>query len=173
MTTPWQPGGEWAGQRVAVVSPVADVSAIDADRVIVVNDASLLLPGADMLVALDGNWPAAWRAFAGARVTGVADPDLDALYIGHRPERVKVGGAQLEITNSGLTAIRVAAAMGAREITLHGFRPHEAQPAEFYIGVAEGLEAIIAESTARGIPVTHAQEPARRRRTRTEDQECP
>jgi hypothetical protein len=173
MTTLWKPSGEWAGQRrVAVVSPAANISAVDADRVIVVNAAASLLPDADMLVALDARryWPREWIEFAGMRVTGCADPELDALYIGHRCERVRVGRANLEVTNSGLAAIRIAAGMGAREIVLHGFRPNDAQPAEAYVGVAEGLAQIVAELTAAGIVVTFADAyvrtdpPPRRRR---------
>lgn len=131
-------------------------------RTIVVNDAHLLAPWADMLVALDGNWPQALREFAGVKVTSVADETLDARYIGPRWERV----GSLEVVNSGLTAIRLAADMGAARIILAGFDPeahghfeghpggHQEQGPEPYPGLTAGLKQLCAELRARGIDIT-------------------
>ena len=158
----------WQGDTVAVIGcgPSATPEAIESlqvDRVIVVNHAHRLVAWADMLVALDGNWPQEYRDFHGMRVTGIEDPDLDALYIGPRWERV----GSLEIRNSGLTAIRVAAAMGAARIVLVGFEPEDARrfcdvptahlphADDPYRGVAEGLAQIVAELKAAGIEVEH------------------
>ena len=164
MTTTWKITPDWQGQTVAVMASGQNMSQEVADalrehRRIVVNHTHRLAPDADMLVAMDGNWPQEFRDFAGLRVTGVLDDDLDALYIGPRWERVQMeAGRQIEVHNSGLTAIRVAAAMGASRIILAGFSPdtpghwydnqHDA-----YTGVAQGLAAIEAELTARGVIV--------------------
>ena len=173
MTTPWQPNNEWAGATVAVLGSGPSMSAevveaLREHRTIAVNDAHRLAPGADMLVALDGNWPPAQREFAGMRVTGVADDELDALYCGPMYERVTLGpNHQIEIRNSGLAAVRIAAGMGAARIILAGFEPD--RPGHFYddevdtggyLGLAEGLAALIAELQARGIAVEKYAPPA-------------
>lgn len=165
MTTLWHPNGEWAGATVAVLgagpSLTADaVEALQVDRIVAVNFACRLAPEADMLVALDGNWPQELREFAGLRVTGVEDPELDALYVGPRWERVQLApGHEVEIHNSGLAAIRIAAQMGAQRIMLFGF-DHPGRRGHFYddveheyFGLAEGLAQIAAELTARGVTV--------------------
>jgi hypothetical protein len=169
MTTLWKPSRQWPGATVAVLGcgPAMSQAVADAlrpHRVIAVNYAVQLAPWADMLVALDdaGKWPAAWHAFAGLRVTGVANPAFDALYIGPQWERVRRGNAEIEIINSGLTAIRIAAAMGAAKIILAGFAPHDPHhfyndlpDAAGYVGVAEGLVKITGELVAAGVQVEH------------------
>lgn len=162
MTTAWQPQGQWKGATVAVLASGPSMSAelaqsLREHRTIVVNFACRAAPWADMLVALDGNWPQELREFAGMRVTGVADEDLDALYVGHRSERIMLTPShQIEVRNSGLMAVRIAAEMGAARIMLAGFDPGEAPPGE-YPGLAEGLRAITSELQARGLVVEHAQ----------------
>jgi hypothetical protein len=166
MTTIWQPSGEWAGKTVAVLasgpSMSADVAkALRKHKTIAVNFAVRAAPWADMLVALDGNWPQELRDFAGIRVTGVADDTLDARYIGMVSETLILAeGHVINIRNSGLAAIRVAAGMGASKIILAGFDPEkrghfydDEVDTGVYIGVAIGLERIITEMTARGIVV--------------------
>jgi len=164
MTTTWKITPDWQGQTVAVLASGPNMSQEVADalrehRRIVVNYTHRLAPDADMLVAMDGNWPQEFRDFAGLRVTGVLDDDLDALYIGPRWERVQMeAGRQIEVHNSGLTAIRVAAAMGASRIILAGFAPDTPghwydNQQDAYTGVAQGLAAIEAELTARGVKV--------------------
>ena len=167
MTTIWQPSGEWAGKTVAVLASGPNMSAdvakaLRKHKTIAVNFALRAAPWADMLVALDGNWPQELRDFAGIRVTGVADDSLDARYIGMVSETLILAeGHVINIRNSGLAAIRVAAGMGAPKIILAGFDPEkkgrhfyddEVDTGE-YIGVAIGLERIIEEMKARGIVV--------------------
>jgi hypothetical protein len=165
MTTPWTPTGEWQGATAAVLGagPSLTLEAVEALRhhfCIAVNFACRAAPWADMLVALDGNWPQEFRDFSGLRVTGCEDDDLDALYIGHRFQRVRTAAGEIEIRNSGLEAIRIAAEMGASRIILAGFEPE--RPAHFYDdevdtggypGVAEGLAQITDELAARGVTV--------------------
>ena len=164
MTTTWKITPDWQGQTVAVLASGPNMSQEVADalrehRRIVVNFTHRLAPDADMLVALDGNWPQELRDFAGLRVTGVLDDDLDALYIGPRWERVQMApGHEIEVHNSGLTAIRIAAQMGAARIILAGFDLGTPghwydDVQEEYIGVAQGIAALEAELTARGVIV--------------------
>lgn len=176
MTTPWKPNAEWQGATVAVfgsgpsLTPEA-VEALRANFCIAVNHSCLMAPWADMLVALDGNWPQERREFEGMRVTGVADPDLDAFYIGSMYERVRVApGHEIEIRNSGLAAIRIAAGMGASRIILAGFDPErrghlfggeawQAESGEPYPGLTAGLAQITAELAARGVVVERYEPP--------------
>ena len=169
MTTTWTIPKLWDGETVAVLATGPNMSQDVADalrehRRIVVNFTHRLAPDADMLVAMDGNWPQEYRDFPGMRVTGVKDDDLDAYYIGPRWERVRLeNGAEVEIHNSGLTAVRIAAAMGAKKIILAGFdgfspgeRVHyydDEIDVGAYVGVTIGLKKIIAELAAQGVTV--------------------
>lgn len=168
MTTNWQPSGEWSGQSVAVLLSGPSMTAELAqelvelhDRTIAVKFTSRIAPWADMLVALDGNWPQEFRDFAGMRVTGCADAELDALYVGHVQETV---GA-VSIRNSGLAAVRIAAGMGGSRILIAGFEPeagmrwHDEAPRP-YTGVRAGMEQIVAELVALGIEVQFHERPA-------------
>ena len=166
MTTTWKITPEWQGQTVAVLASGPSMSQEVADalrehRRIVVNHTHRLAPDADMLVCMEGNWPQEYREFAGLRVTGVLDDDLDALYIGPRWERVQMeAGRVIEIHNSGLTAVRVAALMGASRIILAGFAPetqrrwHDDEvDTGADMGLTGALKALEAELTARGVIV--------------------
>lgn len=160
MTTLWRPDRRWAGHTVSIIARGPSMTRELATwlgqwRTIVVNRALPFAPWADMLVRLDAQWSSECRAFAGMRVTGIEDPALDALYIGHRWERVTVDGGQIEIRSSGLAAVQLAAEMGADRILLGGFEP-EASPA--YVGVAEGLRAIVAQLQVQGVHVEHVRE---------------
>jgi hypothetical protein len=170
MTTPHTIERIWPGYTVAVLASgpsltpaIAGRLRKEADRVIAVNAAHRLAPWADALVALDGNWPAEYRTFEGMRITGVADDDLNALYIGPRFETIRLAeGHTIEVANSGLTAVRLAAQMGAATIILAGFdwparegHFYDDSPEE-YPGNVEGLAAIVAELTAAGITVRAA-----------------
>lgn len=173
MTTPYALNPLWPGATVAVLASGPSLTPALAEsmrlhKTIAVNEAHRLAPWADVLVGLDGNWPAAWRAFPGQRLTGVADETLDADYIGPMWERVTLApGHTIEIRNSGLAAVRIAAALGAARIVLAGF-DHPRQPGHFYddevdaghyTGLAEGLAALTAELAARGIMVERAALP--------------
>ncbi|MBP9805811.1 MAG: hypothetical protein KBE22_13025, partial [Candidatus Accumulibacter sp.] len=92
MTTTWTIPKLWDGETVAVLATGTSMSQEVADALrghkrIVVNQGYRLAPDADMIVAMDGNWPQAYRDFPGLRVTGCKDDDLDAFYIGPRWER--------------------------------------------------------------------------------------
>lgn len=170
MTTPHTIERIWPGYTVAVLASgpsltqaLADRLRKEADRVIAVNAAHRLAPWADVLVALDGNWPADYRTFEGMRITGVADDDLNALYIGPRFEIIRLAeGHTIEVANSGLTAVRLAAQMGAATIILAGFdwparEGHFYDDApDVYPGNVEGLAAIVAELQAAGVTVRAA-----------------
>ena len=178
MTRTVQLTPDWANQTVAVLATgpsltpaLAEAARAQAHRVIVVNAACALAPWADALVAMDAHWPPAWQAFQGIRITGVDQPDLDAWYIGPRWERVQLApGHVIEVRNSGLTAVRVAAAMGATTILLGGYdqgdwrhfddAPAAEGDASAYIGVAEGLQAIVAELRGCGVIVEQLAAPA-------------
>lgn len=162
MTTLHRITPEWAGETVAVLASGPGLTAelveeLSEHRTIAVNDAIRLAPHADMLVALDGNWPQHYRAFAGVKVTGVADDELDALYIGPQWETVTLApGNVIEIHNSGLTAIRIAARMGAAKIILAGFGGtghfYDDQ-ADAYTGLEQGIAQLVADLTAQGVEV--------------------
>ena len=167
MTTPWQPAGEWTGETVAVLasgpSMNADVArALGEHRCIAVNYAIRVVPFADMLVALDGHWCQELRDFAGVKVTAVADDTLDALYIGPQWRTVQVApGHALEITNSGLSAVELAARLGAARIILAGFdHPHQCghfydDVVEPYTGLEIAMRELIARLRAQGVTVEY------------------
>lgn len=172
MTTPWKITPDWQGETVAVLAsgqsmsvPVA--AALSRYRCIVVNFACRAAPAADMLVALDGNWPQELRDFAGIRVAGVADEDTDALYAGPFWERIRLApNHEIEIRNSGLAAIRIAAAMGAARIILAAFdapeRPghfydDEVDTGDEYVGLAQGIAQLTDELAARGVVVERVE----------------
>lgn len=179
MTTFWKPAGEWCGQTVAVMAAGPTMSralaqSLRRHRTIAVTRAAKLAPWADMLIALDPNWPPEYRAFRGMRVTGVEDGELDALYIGHRSESVMLRpGHIVSLRNSGLMAVRIAAEMGAQRILLAGFAPDvpkyfDGLSAGPYVGVTEGLRQIAAELSARGVIVERVE--SRRRRAQIKPQ---
>lgn len=162
MTTIHRITPEWAGEVVAVLASGPGltekvVKMLMEHKTIAVNEAIRLAPDADMLVALDGNWPKHYREFEGIKVTGVADDELDALYIGPRWETVELApGNIVDIHNSGLTAIRIAGEMGATKIILAGFGGDGHfydDVKEEYIGLERGIEKVTAELQARGVEV--------------------
>jgi hypothetical protein len=173
MTTTWKIPADWQGETVAVLASGPNMSQDVADslrehRRIVVNYTHRLAPDADMLVAMDGNWPQEYRDFAGLRVTGIKDDTLDALYIGPRWEPVRLdANTVIEIHNSGLTAVRIAALMGASRIIMAGFDPENPRhwyddhvDTGGYVGLSQALQAIEAELTARGVIVERYNAPA-------------
>lgn len=166
MTKLWKPTELWQGQTVAVLASGPGMNARVAEslrqhRCIAVNHTSRLAPWADMLVSLDGAWSAEFREFAGMRVTGVEDDDLDALYAGPMYEQIELSpGHRIDVRNSGLAAVRIAAAMGASRVILAGFDPearrrwHDDEvDTGAYVGIATGLQAIVTELVAAGLQV--------------------
>lgn len=161
MTTYWKPDLSWMGETVVVMGSGPSMSKHVADQVrqmqcktIVVNHTHKLAPWATMLVAMDLNLPL-WddaKNFTGLRVCGVQSEKVDALYAGPMYERVELSPLhRIEIHNSGLAAIRIAADMGAARIILAGFDPELNR--EKYPGLVEGLAALIKELERRGIAV--------------------
>lgn len=161
MTINWQPAREWEGASVAVLLSGPSMSQSMAeelgelcDYVIAVKYTVRIAPWADMLVCLDGNWPQEFRDFLRAKVTGIEDDSLDALYVGHMQEKV----GSVELRNSGVAAVRIAAGMGASRIVVGGFEPEagyrfhdlETRP---YVGVREAMEQLGVELTAQGVKV--------------------
>ena len=161
MTTRWSvPPGMWKGETVAVLAGGPSMNQQLADSVrqykrIVVNNACRLAPDAEMWVAIDSQ-PDYWvetHGFTGLRICGGEDEESDAFYVGQMWEKVVLGiNNVVEIRNSGLAAIRIAAATGASKILLLGFDPDLAIDGE-YVGLKEGLAAIMAELRALGIEV--------------------
>ena len=167
MTTRWAPSPIWKGETVAVLATGPRMSEEIAQsyrrhRVIVVNDAARVAQWADMLVAFDLGHPANRHLedFAGMRVCA-HESELDALCMGQLCELVEVEpGRHAVILNSGLGAVRIAAAMGAARIILAGFEPEV--PRHFYddevdtgeyVGVRFGLTKIVKELRAKGVTV--------------------
>jgi hypothetical protein len=169
MTTLWDIKPDWAGETVAVLGSGPSLTleiaeSLTAHRCIAVNHSFLLAPAADMLVALDLDFWTDTKDFSGLRVCGVDSDDVDALYAGPMYERIEIGpGHTVELRNSGLAAIRIAARMGATRIILAGFdprtrahfdgHPNAEGPAAGYPALAEGLAGMIAELGEQGIAV--------------------
>ena len=166
MTTPWNPADLWAGQTVAILGAGPDMTEELAQtatgcKTIAVNRAVKWAPWADMFVALDPHHPF-WEeadnlGFKGMRVLGVEHPDYDALYPGMMYERVQMpDGANIEIRNNALAAVRIAFRAGAKKIILLGFdtdRYEEIHAHTGFRGLTQGLKQIMAEMLAAGVEV--------------------
>ena len=167
MATKWQiPSDMWAGETVAILGAGPDMTedlaaSAKGYKTIAVNRAVRFAPWADMFVALDPHHPF-WEeadslGFAGMRVIGVDHDDYDALYPGMMYERVMMpDGAQIEIRNNALAAIRIAFRAGAKKIILLGFDPERYEEVHAHTGfrgLKEGLNQIIAEMQAAGVEV--------------------
>jgi hypothetical protein len=170
MTKPWTNDRPWQGLTAAVLACGPSMSgelaeALREHRTIAVNEAIRVAPWADATLALDANWTTEQRSFAGLRLTGIEDPELDAFYIGHRFERIRLAPSHVvEISNSGLAAIRLAAEMGAARILLAGFEPES--PGHFYddevheyVGIAIGIRQLTEELAQRGVTVERYELP--------------
>lgn len=152
MTTNWQvPPDLWAGETVAILGSGPSMSQEVADsvrglgcKVVALNHTVKLAPWADALFALDPLWYCAGAPdFAGLRVIGCEDENLDALYIGHLSEVVVLSTAPshiVDIRNNGLSAIRFVSRTGAAKILLYGFEPEKL---EHYSPRATSDEALI------------------------------
>ena len=173
MTTEYDLTNIWSGETVAVLASGSSINQTIADelarhRRIVVNYSYLLAPDADLLLALDLNmdlWNAA-KNFAGMRACGVQSDNVNAIYIGQMSEKIRIAeGHIVEMTNSGIAAIRLAAKMGAAKIILAGFNPDsgghfEGRPSnsdqftnDHWRYLSIGLGSIVSELRAKGIDV--------------------
>jgi hypothetical protein len=177
MTYPLTIAPIWRGRTVAVLASGASLTQELADSVahlprIAVRRAFRMAPDADYVLALDGPpnfgfWNES-EGVPGTRVCGV-ECDLNAAYLNIAHEKVEVEpGRVIEIRNNGIAAIRLAAMFGADRILLVGFDPppfrhfyNDVDPDwDQYPGLAEGLQALIAELQARGIQVERHLLPA-------------
>jgi hypothetical protein len=166
MTKLWQvPPDMWAAETVAILAAGPSLTQELADSVrehrrIVVNDSYLLALDANILFAHDLAW---WKkhpeahAFAGLMVSG-QEGDIDTLYLPMPDEIITLAPWHiLQVRNSGLMAIRIAAMAGAARILLCGFQP-ELEP-EKYPGLAAGLTALISELREKGVDVERPTTP--------------
>lgn len=166
MYSAWTIPPLWTGQTVAIVGtgPSATPGALAKIRnlpTIAVNRAVALVPDADMMVSIDGNWPEEGERFEGLRVVGV--PGVPGYYIGVSYERVRLAdtGAVVEIRNNVLTAMRVAAKAGAARLLLLGVEPERYEAIHNFRGFAEGLSALVQELRAAGVEVVSGSAEAR------------
>jgi len=148
----------WAGETVAILgngpSLAAElVTAGRPARAIAINRAAALAPWANMLVSIDGNWPAEAESFAGMRVVGV-ESDLDAYFV-HLPHEVVTlaPGNIIHLRSNALAAMRIAAAAGAAKLVLYGFDTDRYEEMHSFPGLTIGLAALTAELQAQGVQV--------------------
>jgi hypothetical protein len=165
MTTPFTVTRMWLGETVAILGNAPGLAeqlatAGRPSRAIAINRAVAVAPWADMLVSIDGNWPAEGEDFAGMRIVGI-ESDVDALYV-HLPHEVVTlaPGHVVELRNNALSAMRIAAAAGAVKLVLFGFDPARYEDIHSFPGLAIGLAALIAELHAQGIEVEYYLMPA-------------
>lgn len=160
MTKLWTIPPLWPGKTVAVLASGPSMSQKVADSVrqlpcIAINSTYLLAPWADMLFAHDLHW---WQAnpkaeqFAGLRVCGQAG-EIDAYQVRLPRDTVVMGpGHEVDIRNSGLDAVWLAAEAGAAKVLLYGFDlvPGHWHPEHVGLGqTAPGTYAILAAGLAQ------------------------
>jgi len=160
MTTPFMISRMWPGETVAILGngPTLAEELATTDRparAIAVNRAAAVAPWADMLVSIDGNWPAEAKDFAGMRVVGV-ESELDAFYV-HLPHEVVTlePGNVVHLRNNAMAAMHIAAAAGAAKLMLFGFDTERYEELHCFPGLTIGLAALTAELRAQGVQVEH------------------
>jgi len=165
MTIPHTIACMWPGETVAILGNgpalAAELATTERPgRAIAVNRAAAVAPWADMLVSIDGNWPAETSDFAGMRVVGV-ESDIDAFYV-HLPHEVVTlaPGNIVHLRNNAMSAMRIAAAAGAAKLVLFGFDTECYEELHSFSGLTIGLAALIAELRAKGVQVEHYTPPA-------------
>lgn len=165
----------WAGETVAILGTgpsltPAVLEAVRGFRTIAVNHACRVAPWATAMLALDGlHFIEDFKRFAGLRLSGFQDHRIDAFYVGLMQERVTLQpGHTVEMRNSGLAAIRLAAIWGASRILLCGFNPEtgkhipEAREVDrpgAYPGLAPALDSVLGEIRAGGVAVEFFRDP--------------
>lgn len=165
MTTPLTITPFWPGETVAILGnapTLADeLAAVERpSRTIAVNRAVAVAPWADMLVSIDGNWPAEAAGYTGLRIVGV-ESELDAHYV-HLPHEIVTlaPGNVVHLRNNAMSAIRIAAQAGAAKIVLYGFDTDRYEQLHNFPGVTIGLAALVAELQSHGIVVERYVPPA-------------
>jgi hypothetical protein len=160
MTTPFTVSRMWPGETVAILGngpTLADELEMTSrpSRAIAINRAVAVAPWADMLVAIDANWPVEGEDFGGMRVVGI-ESDVDALYVRLPHETVTLApGHVVELRSNALAAMRIAAAAGAAKLVLLGFDTERYEQIHSFPGLSIGLAALTAELRAQGIEVEH------------------
>lgn len=148
----------YTGQTVVIIGDgpsltdelLASVSALPR---IVANRAVARVPDADILVSIDGNWPAEAENFTGLRIVGVPT-EKEALYLAFPHEIVTLApGHVVHIRNNILAAMRIAVQAGAKKLILLGIDPAEYEALHNFRGFSEGLAALTAELAGQGIEV--------------------
>jgi len=174
MTTAFDVPQIFDGKTVVVLGSSPSMSRAVADKVrnmprIVINSTWRLAPDADILFAHDLAW---WQQnpeaqnFRGLKISG-QDGEVDALHVRMPEERVTIGpGHVVDLKNSGIMAIRLAAAAGAKRIILFGidFTPghwHSDHPAPLAKTAPEtlpllsvALDCVVNDLAAIGVEVT-------------------
>lgn len=141
------------GDTVAIVGTAPGVPSKFPDRkVIALSFAGDKHPKADMIFAIDGNFPPSYK---GLKVACVPCDDESVTYIPMRHERVQLApNHSVELRNNGVSAIRLAAQLGAAKIELYGFDVERYEKIHSFPGFGIALNNVIAEMQAQGIEVT-------------------
>lgn len=149
----------WTGETVAVLgnAPSLDDELASLPRpmhAIAANQAAIKAPWADMMVSIDANWRPELDDFAGVRIIGFESDDIDGSFYHIPHEVVEVGPANfLHLRSNLISAIRIAAAMGAAKIIVLGIDPDYYEANHAAPGSAAGIAAVMAELNNRGIVV--------------------
>jgi hypothetical protein len=163
MTKPYSITPIWAGETVAIIGngqnlPADLAGSVQGCRTIALSFAIDKAPWADMLLAIDGNFPASTADHA-MRICGV-ESDVDALYVQMPHEVVTLApGHVVHIRNNALSAIRIAAQAGAARILLFGMDTERYEQIHNFPGLTVGLATLIVELAERGIVVERIDQP--------------
>lgn len=154
----------WRGETVLVLGNAptlaAELAALvgayggGAYHAVAANQAVIVAPWADMAVSIDANWRPEANDYAGVRIIGFESDAHDEPYINFPHERVRLGeGHELHVRSNLLSAIRVAAAMGAARIIVMGTDPEYYEANLDAPGTAAGLAQVMAELNAQGVAI--------------------
>lgn len=177
MTTLWTIPPLWSGKTVAVLASGPSISHAVADSVrelpcIAINSSYLLAPWADMLFEHDLHW---WQAnpqaeeFDGLRVCAQAG-DIDAHLVRLPGDLVVMGPVHsVDMRNSALAAVWLAAEAGASKVLLYGFDLAPVEPFAENVGapgsevgantiLAAALSQLSDRLRVRGVEVEHMTE---------------
>lgn len=166
MTTKLTLEPTWQGETVLVLGGAptlgAELAALGGKyHAVAANQAVTVAPWADMAVSIDANWRPETNGYQGIRIVGFESDAVDAHYLNMPHERVTLGpGNELHLRSNLISAIRIAAAMGAAKILVLGIDPHYYEANCAAPGSAAGIAAVMAELTAAGVPTERYTPPA-------------
>jgi hypothetical protein len=168
MTTDHTIPAHWVGQTVAVIGNPSWVTAelvktIKADHYIAANSAILKVPHAEYLVAIDGNWPAEAESLPAQRIVGIRS-EKDALYVQLPYEAVALSARNVvQFRSNLLSAMRIAAQMGAARIIVTAPDPVEyakmGHDPVINDALAAGFLQVTANLRAQGVTVDVIERP--------------